>query len=81
MNLNQDITRLRKKLHALAKEREKMEAYEKGIQDAIKALGGFSSAAPTGRNPQRRRTMSAAARKRIAQAMKKKWAERKAAKK
>jgi hypothetical protein len=46
------------------------------IADIRRQLGGKSpSAAPTAASPRKRRPMSAAARKRIAAAQKKRWAE------
>jgi hypothetical protein len=58
-----------------------LEAERDRLDSAIKALQGYQRGPgrPAGKPDGRKRTLSAAARKRIGEAMKKRWAERKKA--
>ncbi len=60
----------------LAELRSERERIDKAIA-ALTALESTPTAASKGRQPGRKRHMSAAARKRISEMMKKRWAERK----
>ena len=75
MQITQILKSLQKQRQALAKQQAAIVSKRKRIGVAIKALGGWRSAATTTRNPIKRRKMSAAARRKIAVFQKARWAK------